>query len=314
MGETKREKVAAVVVTYNRKHLLRECLQALLSQTEPLDEIIVIDNASTDGTDEMVPAEFPQVTYVRLPENIGGAGGFHEGMKLAYEKGHDWIWVMDDDAEPERDTLDKLLVGAKEQRLKVICPLIKGRDGHLQGYHHKLLKPPILKERSAIKVLETQQQSSKKVFLIDANAFLGILINREVVDSVGLPRKEFFIWGDDTEYTYRISRKYSLSVLVDAVIVHKDDRKGGSLPITSFWKCYFGIRNKTFMVKNFEGWRGIVALCARTLCVTVPNILLRLDHKLLRLRTVVRGIRDGLMEDFSVRSPDGARERIGLLE
>lgn len=88
-------KVAAVVVTYNRKELLRECLQALLNQTRPLDEIIVVDNASTDGTDQMIPEEFPQITHVRLPENIGGAGGFHEGMKLAYEKGHDWIWVMD---------------------------------------------------------------------------------------------------------------------------------------------------------------------------------------------------------------------------
>lgn len=87
-------KVAAVVVTYNRKELLRECLNALLNQTRPLDEIIVIDNASTDGTQEMIAKEFPYITYVLMSENIGGAGGFHEGMKLAYEKGYDWIWVF----------------------------------------------------------------------------------------------------------------------------------------------------------------------------------------------------------------------------
>lgn len=221
---------------------------------------------------------------------------------------------MDDDAEPEGDALNKLLLAAREQGLNAICPLIKGRNGDIQGYHHKLLKPPLLIDRSTIEAPESLERSSKKMFPIDANAFLGPLINERVVKDLGLPKKEFFIWGDDTEYTYRISRKYPLNVLIDAVIVHKDDRRGSSLPITSFWKSYFGIRNKTFMVKNFEGWRGVVALCARTLCVTVPNILLRLDHKLLRLRTVLRGTRDGLMEDFSVRSPDRARERIGLLE
>jgi len=102
-------KVAAVVVTYNRKDLLIQCIEALLNQTRPPDEIIVVDNSSTDGTYQIIPHRFPHVTYVRLPENIGGSGGFHEGMKLAHEKGYDCIWVMDDDATPEVNALKYLI-------------------------------------------------------------------------------------------------------------------------------------------------------------------------------------------------------------
>ena len=93
--ENKKEKIAAVVVTYNRKELLKECLDALLAQTHPLDSIILIDNASTDGTPEFLKEkgflDNPKIDYVRLSENSGGAGGFYEGMKRGYEKGFDWV-------------------------------------------------------------------------------------------------------------------------------------------------------------------------------------------------------------------------------
>src|SRR4028119_143552 len=98
---TMAETVAAVVVTYNRKQLLLECIDALLSQTRSLDKIILIDNACTDGTPEILREkgylDNAYIDYMRLPENIGGAGGFHEGIKRGYEVGYDWLWLMDDD-------------------------------------------------------------------------------------------------------------------------------------------------------------------------------------------------------------------------
>jgi len=127
--------VCAVVVTYNRKNLLLECLDALRKQTRPIQGIYLIDNASTDGTHELLlkegyikelppenlvepwEKEFEiknltdgqpiKLHYVRMHENTGGAGGFHEGVKRAYEKGYDWLWLMDD-AEPKEDALEKL--------------------------------------------------------------------------------------------------------------------------------------------------------------------------------------------------------------
>src|SRR4051794_9178418 len=94
-ADTTSESVCAVVVTFNRRDLLESCLAALGEQTRHVDEIIVVDNASTDGTAGFVAAEFPDVTVLVLPANVGGAGGFHAGLGAALAKGHDWLWVMD---------------------------------------------------------------------------------------------------------------------------------------------------------------------------------------------------------------------------
>ncbi len=105
-------RVTAVVVTFDRVELLKEALQALQGQSRPIDHIVVVDNASTDGTqgflDALVDAE-NNVEVVRLDRNVGGAGGFAEGMRQAHAAGCDWIWLMDDDAAPAPDSLRILL-------------------------------------------------------------------------------------------------------------------------------------------------------------------------------------------------------------
>jgi GT2 family glycosyltransferase len=195
-------KIAAVVVTYNRKELLKECLQALLNQTRVLDEIIVIDNASTDGTEQMVLSEFPQVTYVRLPENIGGAGGFHEGMKLAYEKGHDWIWVMDDDAKAKEDSLEKLLSAIAELKE--------------QG--------PIIGLWSQVVGEDVDTFSTKKTLKpLDSAMFVGFAVNSKLIEKVGFPRGDFFLYYDDVEYCSRIRHAGGIILMVpNSIIFHKD--------------------------------------------------------------------------------------------
>ena len=91
------QKVAATVITYNRKALLAECVKALLCQSVSCD-IIIIDNASTDGTGEMVRAIVdPRISYINTGSNLGGAGGFNYGMRKAVEAGYDYGWLMDDD-------------------------------------------------------------------------------------------------------------------------------------------------------------------------------------------------------------------------
>src|SRR5947209_6364655 len=103
------ERVCAVVVTFNRKALLPNCLNSLLSQTRLPDAIVVIDNASTDGTRDLLDKDFPNLERVNLPRNTGGAGGFKAGMHWALTRDFDWIWVMDDDIEMKPDCLENML-------------------------------------------------------------------------------------------------------------------------------------------------------------------------------------------------------------
>src|SRR5918998_5992428 len=106
--------VTAVVVTYNRKEMLVECLEALARQTVPPTRVVLVDNASADGTREHVEAAAPlPVDYLRVTRNGGGAEGFHYGVRAALERPCEWLWLMDDDCEPPPDCLASLLAAAE---------------------------------------------------------------------------------------------------------------------------------------------------------------------------------------------------------
>jgi GT2 family glycosyltransferase len=268
MNGGNKKKIAAVVVTYNRKHLLYECLDSLLNQTHPLDAIYIIDNASTDGTTDFLMEKgfierlvYPdkdaigvvksittslggtaEMHYVRMTDNIGGAGGFYEGVKRSYEAGFDWIWLMDDDSEAEKNCLSNLL---EYGQYNITCPVIKDVNNGYQISHHALMN------RKSFKFFPAFTQPEKKTYHIDINAFVGPLIKAEAVEKYGLPNKEYFIWVDDTEYTYRLGGKHQQMILnTEAVIFHKDERLvSGEVNTNALWKIYYGMRNTINFVK-----------------------------------------------------------------
>jgi rhamnopyranosyl-N-acetylglucosaminyl-diphospho-decaprenol beta-1,3/1,4-galactofuranosyltransferase len=297
---TDKSRVAAVVVTYNREELLRECLQALLAQTRPLDEIIVIDNASTDGTNRMVPVEFPQAVYVRLAENIGGAGGFHEGMKLAYQEGHDWIWVMDDDAVPMYNALEELLKPDYFQRdVYALASAVLYPDGNI-CLCQRLFDPRTLKDQHV--GLECYD---KGYFEMDSTIFVGMLISRAVIDKIGLPLKEFFIYWDDTEYCLRIRNQGGKMLTIpQSKILHNNPRellarqevghRDICRPALS-WRDYYFIRNMLYTYKIYgQPTIGVyIRLLMSALRSQVAIVLFR-SHKLVSSKILWLAVLDGL--------------------
>ena len=198
------ESIAAVVVTYNRKEWLLECLQALRSQSTRLARIFIIDNASTDGTAELLGAHGfltdEQCEYVRLEKNTGGAGGFHAGLCRAYAAGYEWFWLMDDDVEPYRDALGSLL----EYQEQSGC--IHGRRRNVDGSpfpwgYHFDPRTVTVKE-----IPDQLAESNKDVQVVNVGCFEGMLIRRDVVAKIGFPLAGLFICGDDMFYGYLASR------------------------------------------------------------------------------------------------------------
>ena len=187
------ESTCAVVVTYNRRPLLEECVQALLDQTAAVDEIIVVDNASTDGTADLVRERFPQVRLEALEENLGGAGGFHHGIGLAHALGHDWLWVMDDDTIPTPTALEALLDGVRRapERPAMLASQVHWTDGSLHPMNY-----PHPRWRSPADLVRTAEHG---LVLIRSNTFVSLLVARETVDRWGLPQAAYFIWGEDTD-------------------------------------------------------------------------------------------------------------------
>jgi len=275
-------KIAAIVVTFNRKKLLLECLEALKNQTHPLDAIFIIDGPSTDGTPEALkehgyikelpPVEYNEyswstqnvikssngtpikVTYVRLYEDVGGAGGFHEGVKRAYHEGYDWIWLMDDDAEPKEDTLERLInkieVISKGMDIPIgfACSKVLWIDGSI----HKMNVPQV---QPLINNIPFNAFEESGLLLVKACSFVSALINREAVKKVGLPIREFFIWGDDIEYTKRITNQGFLGMYVkDSIVYHKTKSNYHVNILTdnerNAWKYYYGIRNNLYVIRK----------------------------------------------------------------
>lgn len=140
--------VAAVVVTFNRLEKLKTVLASLESQTRLPNQLIIVNNASTDGTDkylEEYTRDFANghlenrvnLTVVNLPENVGGAGGFSAGMHKGYELGADFVWIFDDDGYPQPQALEKLLdgfnaaVGELGADVPYACSMVKFVDGSI---------------------------------------------------------------------------------------------------------------------------------------------------------------------------------------
>ncbi|AEG33302.1 glycosyl transferase family 2 [Thermus thermophilus SG0.5JP17-16] len=240
------ERVCAVIVTYNRKELLRECLKAVLSQTRPPDHVLVVDNASTDGTPEMLQEAFPQVEVLRLPENQGGAGGFHEGMKRAYEQGFDWLWLMDDDTIPRAKALEALLEAARlplDPRPRVLA----SRQLLPSGLPHPttaFVNPTDLRYPLLWLRLRPRYRPIRWAL------FTSVLLHRSLVEEQGLPHKAFFIWEDDLEYTARALRRGLGLQVRDSEVIHKSASKPYISATTGENRLFYGVRNRIWVLRS----------------------------------------------------------------
>lgn len=271
--------VAAVVVTYNRKELLIECLEALRNQTHKPDAIFIIDNKSNDGTPNLllekkyisklpvndssenqliknqlsslnIPSENIEINYVRKFENDGGAGGFYEGMKRAYEAGYDWLWMMDDDGIADNNQLKELLDAPQQYKYRNAL-VIDIKDNSklafgLRGYSR------------------ISEIAEKNIIENETNPFNGTFIHKEIPHNIGLIKKEMFIWGDETEYMNRTKKNgFEIATIIKAKHYHPKNKgktetilpfiNKGAIVIKPKNLSHIYFRNLGFIQKEYLG-------------------------------------------------------------
>ena len=257
--------IAAVVVTFNRNELLTECIDSLVNQTRRVDRIFVIDNASGDGTYEHLLQRGllsnTTIEYVQMEENLGGAGGFFVGMKRAIEAGYAWVWVMDDDAEPLLTALERLVPWMEQPNVVGLCSMIGDREsnpdfsqlqrGWLEsfagGHIVRGIKPEDLERKASLDITHC--------------SFVGLMVSAEAIRKVGLPKKEFFIHNDDTEFCARLTRIGEILLIADSMVLHKVAGQRGLLlekrvfgrhvrrpRFEKLWTQYYGHRNLSWMI------------------------------------------------------------------
>ncbi|MDR3129537.1 MAG: glycosyltransferase [Tannerellaceae bacterium] len=236
------KKVAAIVVTHNRKELLCTCLESIRRQTLAPDAIYIVDNHSEIDTAETLlsnhyisslPDTFAshdsvishhilsldgktniRIVYIYKHLNDGGAGGFYAGMKVAYHDEYEWLWMMDDDGIPAENGLDHLLTGAYTYNLDYANALVVNiNDKYTLSFGWERVKKTIA-DYTGVDIVRNA-----------ANPFNGTLINRKIPEKIGFVKKEMFLLGDEMEYLYRsLKNGFSVATIVKSIHYHPPEK------------------------------------------------------------------------------------------
>lgn len=268
--------IIAVVVTYNRIELLKRTVHCL-RQNKPVTSIVVVNNGSTDATAEWLKTQ-PELTVINQT-NVGGSGGFYTGMQYAYQAGADWIWCMDDDVFPRADCLEQLLLHADQKNIGILAPrrLQEGKlfTHELQGYN---LTNPF----ASMYTGKLSRQTVTEPVEIQGAAFEGPFIKREVIEKIGYPNKELFIFCDDTDYCLRTVQSGYKILYVPTALMDKEkffsNDSWSERNKKKKWKRFYQIRNSTYLnhhygrnwaVKYLRGFNGVIGYIL-TAFVTCP--------------------------------------------
>ncbi len=230
-------KIAAIVVTYNRKELLKECIDAILCQTLLPGRIFIINNASTDGTEQLIYENYINnsiIEYVALDSNTGGAGGFSRGIEVAYEAGYDWIWMMDDDVAPSQNCLEELFNYTSQSECVHPKKVFTDETEQVwEGFFNINTGNIEFKEKNEF-------QYDNLYAKVNYGCFEGMLVSRNIIDEIGFPDKRFFIGFDDRIYGYLASRLTNVLFINNAILHKKIDKRGAE---EGAFSLYFLTRN-----------------------------------------------------------------------
>lgn len=291
-------RVVAVVVTWNRIKLLSECLTMIGAQTRPPDVLLVVDNASTDGSRDMICADFPDVELVTLTRNIGGAGGFSAGLAQAVDVHQaDLVWAMDDDTIPTETTLAELLASytAYGPGLGLVASRVVWTDGRDQPRN-------IPRDPWWVRV-DRRAASAAGGRPVRTASFVSLLIEAGAIREFGLPTADFFIWNDDFEFTARILRHRKGIYAPKAIVVHKTAELGTKVADPGD-RFYNEVRNKIWVFRGGEAFAPAEAGFRVAAALRNWALFYRHSHSKAAMRRGLRkGLRDGLRS-----SPRATRE------
>ena len=271
-------RVCALVVTRNRLDKLKNCLAALEAQTRPPDVALVVDNASSDGTEEFLAqaeasSSFP-ILSVSLEENLGGAGGFAHGIRLFLDQTDcDALWLMDDDSLPEPSALSELLEGMKRadscgNKPYLAASQVIWQDGQLHPWN--IPQPRLAKNARDFALVR------QGLLPIRSSSFVSLLLTRDAVNVHGLPLADYFLYNDDLEYTGRILR-HGLGILCPASVCLHDTPKSSTAFVLSPERLFLEVRNKLWMIFYSPAWTfkerlWLGAILGKNILVQLKNV------------------------------------------
>ena len=291
------ETIAALVVTYNRLPDLKKCLDTLRQQTRPLDAILIVNNGSTDGTAEWLATQTDLL--VTTQANLGGAGGFATGIDTAYRAGHTWIWCMDDDCLAAPDALAALLAAPN------LGPCIKNSMSVSMNSRDELA---FFVDRPNQAYRKVSDMTGVDLVYGVASFFNGTLVHRNVVETIGIPDKELFIWGDEMEYMTRAQKNgFPIVTVPSSVFYHPASFDRDCIPWPAAWKQYYAVRNQRRILQNqFGNTLGRVLYASWAAKATLQQARAKRGNRLYNFLLYGEAAIDSLTNNFRKR-PDTIR-------
>jgi GT2 family glycosyltransferase len=300
--------VASVTTAYNSASDLARHLDALLGQKRPLEEIIVVDNASTDETGSLLAKRYPLVTVLRMPKNLGTGGALAAGLAYAaLDKKHDWIWMFDQDSVPALDALEQML--QEEQQLNgnaskvgmlAALPVHENKENSCTPWlwRGRFVKPPT-------------ELLARPIMFADLVITSGSMVRRDVVERIGFPRSDFFIDFVDYEYCLRArSRGYKIAVITRAKLYHEVGRTHTVRLLRGrrhLWsehrpfREYYYSRNLAYSVWWLYPSAAAKAFLLLHLTRRAMGVLLFGPQRLVSLKRMVQGLCDAWQASLGVR-------------
>jgi rhamnopyranosyl-N-acetylglucosaminyl-diphospho-decaprenol beta-1,3/1,4-galactofuranosyltransferase len=291
VSEVRALRVVAVVVTWNRRDMLAESLAAIAAQTSVPDEVVVVDNASDDGTTEMLRTDFPSVDVVSARTNTGGAGGFALGLQRGLSLDADAVWLMDDDTVPEPTALAEL-VSAHVRFGQPPPTVVASRVVWSDGRDHPMNTP---RAKPGMRAVERAAAARVGCVPIRSASFVSILVDASIVSERGLPIADYFLWNDDFEFTTRLLRGRRGLFCPRSVVVHKTKAFAGT-ELDPGDRFFYEVRNKIWLFARSAGLNPAEkVLYAGSTVRRWTRTVARSSDRGRLLRALGRGVRAGLM-------------------
>jgi rhamnopyranosyl-N-acetylglucosaminyl-diphospho-decaprenol beta-1,3/1,4-galactofuranosyltransferase len=271
-------RIHIAILTFNNRSMLADLLRDIEKQTLQPDKVFVVDNASTDGTADLMNASFPGISYERLPENTGSSGGYHRLLELATPNS-DFVWTLDDDVRAQPDALENLFAGFESLAENYQLGAVRSVGSWYQG-----------KKPSPLKIVPWR----------------GTLFSSEVIRQIGLPRKDYFLYGDDFEYSLRMEKNGYVCFWIPSSICN-ENRSSNKVSVRVFgkeysiyatpYRHYYGFRNEISALIEYR----YTSLLATTLLYALKVIAVLAVSRIPARRHLIIALLRGVIDGFSRR-------------
>lgn len=332
--------VTVVTVTYgNRRHYLELLIRAVY--TEGVSNIVIVDNGSEWDTNKIKKYYKENfITIIKMDKNTGSAIGFSTGMEYAINSGAQYLWMLDDDNKPKPGSLSvlflkyfELLENTTEEYLAVLSyrpaqQAIISSGGNLNrinprnsGFHgfHIFDIPNKLSRRLPFKIPKTRIPIPE-VLPINTAPYGGLLLNSRLIKRIGLPRKDFVIYADDTEYTYRITLSSGkIYVVMSSEIEDMESSWNATQrfknPFSALlcgagdFKAYYNMRNSTYLDEYIQPKNNFLFFINKLIFIIILRIFSIKHKKHERYKLLHEAVKDGhnkvlgLKQELPLNSP-----------